>query len=333
MYEEKVLIQSQISWRSIFAGVIAVLAISILLSLLGIALGFALLDPQSTDDISNGSGTAVTIWTFVSLLFSLGIGGFISGKLASTNGYIHGFLVWALSLLVGIWFSAMTINGAARLTGNAISSFTSAAGSVATGIGKSGINLASLSTQAFEELVPLPEFKNSDIKLSEALQKTGIKELQPDYLKAQGEWAKDQIKISAKNLVLNPNDSDKIIQKLSDTLKNRAKTLTDSIDKNQISQALAKNTSLSPQEANTAVNNYFIQQEEFFSTLELNIQKAKVQYVQLKDEAKIKAAHAANTAAKAAVWSFIGLLVGLIVTMLTGKFGVNPTLRNGNFIK
>lgn len=86
MYEEKIVIRNQISWRSIFAGVIAVLAISMLLSLLGVALGFALLDPEAATDISNGSGTAVTIWTLLSLLVSLGIGGFIAGRLAGTDG-------------------------------------------------------------------------------------------------------------------------------------------------------------------------------------------------------------------------------------------------------
>lgn len=333
MYEEKIVIRNQISWRSIFAGVIAVLAISMLLSLLGVALGFALLDPESATDISNGSGTAVTIWTLLSLLVSLGIGGFIAGRLAGTDGYIHGFLVWALALLVGIWFGAMTINNAARLTGSALSSVTSAAGSVATGIGKGGVNLASLSTQAFEELVPLPELKNGDVKLSEALQKTGINELQPDYLKVQGEWAKDQIKSAAKDLVLNPNNSDQIIQKLSDTLKNRAQKVTDSIDKNEVSQALAKNTSLTPQEADQAVNNYFIQQQEFFNSLETNVQKAKIQYIQMKEEAKAKAAAASNAAAKAALWSFIGLFIGLMVTMFAGKFGVTHISRHRTLIK
>lgn len=332
MYEEKIVIQNRISWRSIFAGVIAVLAISILLSLLGVALGFALLDPESATDIGNGSGTAVTIWTILSLLVSLGIGGFIAGRLAGTDGYIHGFLVWALSLLVGIWFGAMTINNAARLTGNAISSVTSAAGSVATGIGKGGVNLASLGTQAFEELVPVPELKKGDVKLSEALQKTGINEFQPDYLKAQSEWAKEQIKDAAKDLVLNPNESDQTIQKLSNTLKNRAQTVTGSIDKNEVSQALAKNTSLTPQEADQAVNNYLVQQEEFFNGLESNIQKAKVKYVQMKKEAKEKAAVATKAAAKAALWSFIGLLIGLIVTMFAGKFGVDRVLRSRTFI-
>lgn len=327
MYEEKLVVQSQISWRSIFAGVISVLAISILLSLLGVALGFALLDPESATDIGNGSGTAVTIWTIISLLLSMAVGGFIAGKLAGKDGLIHGFLVWALALLFGIWFGAMTINNAARVTGSAISSITSAAGSVATGIGKSGINLASLGTQAFEELVQLPELKNGDVKLSEALQKTGIEELQPEYLKAQGEWAKEQIKAAAKDLVLDPSNSDQIIQKLSDTLKNRAQAVTSSIDKNEVSQALAKNTSLTPQEADQAVNNYLTQQNEFFNALEANIQKAKVQYVQLKEETKEKAAAATNVAAKAALWSFFGLLIGLLVTMFAGKFGVDRAIR------
>ena len=333
MYEEKVLIQNRISWASIFAGVIAVLAISMLLSLLGVALGFALLDPESATDITNGSGTAVTIWTILSLLVSLGIGGFIAGRLATTDGYIHGFLVWALSLLVGIWFGAMTINGAARITGSAISSVTSAAGSVATGIGKGGINLASLSTQAFEELVPLPELKDGDAKLSDALRQTGIEELQPEYLKAQGEWAKEQIKASAKDLVLNPDDSDRIIQDLSTTLKNRAQAVTAEIDRNEVSQALAKNTSLTPQEADQAVNNYLAQQDEFFNNLEANIQKAKVQYAQVKEDAKAKAADVTNAAAKAALWSFIGLLIGLLVTVFAGKFGVDRVARRATVVR
>lgn len=332
MYEEKIVIPNRISWASVFAGVIAVLAISMLLSLLGVALGFALLDPESATDVGNGSGTAVTIWTIISLLISLGIGGFIAGRLATTDGYIHGFLVWALSLLVGIWFGAMTINNAARITGSAISSVTSAAGSVATGIGKGGVNLASLGTQAFEELVPLPEFKDGDVKLTEALQKTGIEELQPQYLKAQGEWAKDQIKASAKDLVLNPDDSDKIIQQLSNTLKNRAQAVTASIDRDEVSQALAKNTSLTPQEADQAVNNYLVQQNEFFTNLDSNIQKAKVQYVQAKEDAKEKAAVATNAAAKAALWSFIGLFIGLLVTVFAGKFGVDRWSRRRTIV-
>lgn len=327
MTEQTIILQKRISWPSVFAGVIAVLAVSLLLSLLGVALGFALLDPQSATDISNGSGTAFSIWTGISLLVSLALGGWIAGHLTANDGAIHGFLVWALSLLIGVILGALTLNSAVRLTGSAISSVTSAAGSVASGLGKGGINLAGLGAQAFEELVPLPELKNGDEKLKEALQKTGIPELQPEYLKSQGEWAKAQIKDAAKELVLNPDDSDQIISQLSATLKQRAQSISASINKEEVSQALAKNTSLTPAEADQAVNNYLSEQNDFFNALEVNVEKAKVKYVEVKEQAKAKAAAASNAAAKAALWSFVSLLIGLLVTIFAGRYGAQRAAR------
>ncbi|WP_298147253.1 hypothetical protein [uncultured Acinetobacter sp.] len=50
MTQEHVVLEKRISWASIFAGVVAVLAISLLLSLLGMALGFSMLDPESATD-------------------------------------------------------------------------------------------------------------------------------------------------------------------------------------------------------------------------------------------------------------------------------------------
>ena len=328
MTQEHVVIQDRISWASVFAGVVAVLAISLLLSLLGVALGFSMLDPESATDITNGSGTAVTIWTIISLLISLAIGGFIAGRLAGTDGYIHGFLMWALTLIVGLVFSVMTINSAARLTGNALSSMTSITGSVASGLGQGGMNLAGMGAQAFEEFVPIPELKNADVNIEQALQKTGIRELQPDYLKAQLEWAKGQVQAAAKDLVLNPNDSDKIIQTLSNNLKTRANAVTSSIDKDEVSQALAANSSLTPQQARQAVDNYLQQQDQFFVKLDENVQQAKVRYAQLKAEAKEKAAAATDAAARAALWSFFGLLVGILVSVFAGKMGVQHRLKH-----
>jgi hypothetical protein len=328
MTQENVVLQTRISWASVFAGVVAVLAISLLLSLLGVALGFSMLDPESATDITNGSGTAVTIWTILSLLISLAIGAFIAGRLVGNDGYIHGFLVWSLSLILGLVFSVMTLNSAARVTGNALSSMTSITGSVASGLGKGGVDLMSVGAQAFEELVPMPDLNNADVNIQQALQKSGIPELQPDYLKSQLEWAKGQIQASAKDLVLNPNNSEKIIQNLSQSLKARADSITSSIDRQQVSQALAANSSLTPQEAQRAVNNYLKQQDEIFVKLEENVQQAKIRYEQLKVETKEKAAAATNAAAKAALWSFFGLLIGLIVSVLAGKTGVKHRLNH-----
>ena len=130
-----------------------------------------------------------------------------------------------------------------------------------------------------------------------------------------------------KDLVLNPNDSDRIIQTLSNTLKSRAESITSVVNKQEVSQALAANSNLSPQEAERVVNNYLQQQDQFFVKLEENIQQAKVRYAQVKVEAKEKAAAATNAAAKAALWSFFGLLIGLIVSVFSGKMGMQHRIK------
>lgn len=57
-----------ISWGSIIAGVVTVMAVSILLSTLGSSLGFAMVEPKSDDPV-NGVGMAVGLWT-LSLVYS-----------------------------------------------------------------------------------------------------------------------------------------------------------------------------------------------------------------------------------------------------------------------
>lgn len=89
----------KISWGSVIGGVITVLAVSLLLSTLGTSLGFSIVDPTSDDPI-NGAGTTVVIWSAVSIIISLAAGAFIAGRLAANDGLIHGFLVWATSLIV-----------------------------------------------------------------------------------------------------------------------------------------------------------------------------------------------------------------------------------------
>ncbi|USS96548.1 hypothetical protein M5J15_06780 [Serratia symbiotica] len=76
-----------------------VLAVLLLLSTLGTSLGFSIVDPTSDDPV-NGAGTTVVVWSAVSIIISLAAGVFIAGRLAANDGLIHGFLVWASSLII-----------------------------------------------------------------------------------------------------------------------------------------------------------------------------------------------------------------------------------------
>ncbi|TCM60450.1 hypothetical protein EC844_13310 [Acinetobacter calcoaceticus] len=327
----------RVSWGSIIAGVITVIAISLVLSLLGISLGFSMLDPQSSTDISNGSGTAVTIWTLFSLLLSLAAGGFVAGRLAGIDGLIHGFLVWALSLIIGIILSVMTLSSALSITGSAIGSVASATGSVASGVGsiagKGAGQLFSLGEDVFADVIPKSELQlgdNSSQNIAEALKKSGIPELQPDYLSAQLDVAKDKTTQAVKKLAINPQQSDQIVQDLLASLKQQAEGISSSINRDDVKNAVAKNSSLSPAEADRAVDNFILERQraaekinQELNQLEVNIKKAELKYQQLKEQAAETAAQATKAAAKAALWSFIGLVIGALASAFAGRWAVS----------
>lgn len=67
-----------ISWASVIAGVVTFIAMLLLFSLIGSAIGFGMVSPTSTNPL-DGVGTGVLIWTVVALVLSLGAGGFVAG--------------------------------------------------------------------------------------------------------------------------------------------------------------------------------------------------------------------------------------------------------------
>ena len=320
--------KKRISWASIFAGVLTTLAISFLLSLLGMALGFSMLDPMSNTDVTNGSGTAVSIWAGLSLLVSLGLGGYIAGRLAGLDGAIHGFLTWALSLIIGLFISVSTLSGALSMTGSALGSIGSATGNLASSVGKGSADL--VKSIDFDSIMPntdnLADSTNKNVV--DALKKSNIPQLQPNYLNSQLDWAKQQTQQAVKDIAMNPQQGDQIIDQLVKKLKDRAQSINNSIGRDEIKAAIVKNSNLSNAEADRAVDNFIKERDQavakanqFFEQAQMNIDQAKVRYQELKAEARQKAAVATQAAAKAALWSFIGLLIGMVVSIFCGRIG------------
>lgn len=99
---------STISWRAVLAGVVVALATQILLTTLGLAIGTTTLEASTSSRTLRAAGIGVGIWYLVSTLVSVFFGAFIAGisarELTRTLGSIEGLLVWALSLLLTIWF-------------------------------------------------------------------------------------------------------------------------------------------------------------------------------------------------------------------------------------
>lgn len=112
IYTEDLQHYTGIHWGAVLAGAIASAAFAILLSVLGSGLGFAVVSPWSNNGISAAAfGISAIIWLSLTQIIASGAGGFIAGRLRahwrgvhSDEVYftdtLHGFLTWAIALLV-----------------------------------------------------------------------------------------------------------------------------------------------------------------------------------------------------------------------------------------
>ena len=323
----------RVSWGSIIGGVVSALAVSLLMSLLGTAIGFGMTDPMSSDPVG-GVGTTFGIWSAISLLVSLAVGGFIAGRLAGYAGCIHGFLVWSTSLIINAILSAMAISGAAHMAGSIIGTAASATGSAISGAGNMAGGLANgigdLTGKIDERFHLSDRLEQQDVSgdVRQALQKSGIPALQPDYLDQQLQAAHQDMQKAFDVVRRDPSQFDQAAQQFITSLKQRIEGLSQQIDRNAAVQALVKNSQMSQQQAEQTVDQAIERYQQTvnsardrFNQIEQQVGDVRQQADQLVDQARQQAARATSAVATAAIWGFIGLLIAAIVSTLAGKFG------------
>lgn len=132
----------RISWGGINGGVLLAVGLLILLAALGVAIGISAVNPGQTEASNVGTGAAV--WSAISLLAALFLGGYASTKLGatsdSTTGFLEGALVWVVSMLLMLYLAGsgigMLAGGAFQLVGGAgetVSSTITGAGDFSSG--------------------------------------------------------------------------------------------------------------------------------------------------------------------------------------------------------
>ena len=324
-------LKGRVSWGSVFGGVMTVLAISVLLSILNSSIGLFMLDPLSEHPAS-GIGAAVGIGSAIILIASMAAGGFVAGKLAGMDGIIHGFLVWATTLIVAAILGIFLAVGAAKMTANALGAVSSVTGNVISGAGGIVGNGVSALSEKAEDLFGKIDFnatlkeENIPQNIRTALIKSNVKELQPDYLNKQLEEVKDDLSKSVKEIVASPQETDETINGFLERLKQRAE------NKNDLSKAIANNTNMSKAEADKTVEEYMnlidnarAEAGKQIDKLEANLQKAEQEWKEIKHKALVAADKATDAAARSALISFFALLVGAAVCCVAGAYGGRKT--------
>jgi hypothetical protein len=122
-----------VSWRAIFAGVLVALAVELLLSLLGFAVGLTAFEP--TGQIARGVGMGLGIWLIITAIASVFAGAYFGSRVAGDpwkgDGVAHGVMVWAGFSLLSLWLIGSglgkILSGAGALATNAEMSSSAAA--------------------------------------------------------------------------------------------------------------------------------------------------------------------------------------------------------------
>lgn len=318
-----------LSWGSIFAGVVTFIALFMTFSLIGSAIGFGMVEPTSNNPL-DGVGTGLMIWTVVTLILSLFGAGFVSGVAARRVGLVHGFLTWATSMIVTIVMLSYVTIGAFSVVSSLLGNIASAVGS---GVENVASGTADVASKAFDEITGNMGDINTDqleTDVRDVLKDTDVPELQPNYLQDQVSDATSDITDAGKKIATDPNKSDEIIDDLSTKLKDRATKISDSVDEDAISNAVAKNTDLNQQEAQEATQNIVNglqkasdEAQQQIETAQQNLEQAKQDIDQAVKDARKKADEISDATAKASIWGFIAMVLGLVLTSIGGMVGAN----------
>lgn len=125
---------NRVSWGAILVGVVVGLVVQLLLTMFGIGIGAATLDPGTGDNPSaQGFSITAAVWWAVSGIIASLVGGFAAGRLSgapkeSTAAW-HGLASWATTTLVIFYLATTT---ATTLLGGAFSTISSAMGGAAS---------------------------------------------------------------------------------------------------------------------------------------------------------------------------------------------------------
>lgn len=155
--------QSQMRWSALFGGTAFAIGLWILLQTLGMGIGLSAVD---VDDAGNlkGIGIGTGIWSLIAPLIAMFVGALLVGRLCGSRsravGAMHGAVMWALALVIGLWamlsLVAALASGASRIGGAAISAGTSVVSGAAGNL-EPGKAMSALGIDANDLMAPINE--------------------------------------------------------------------------------------------------------------------------------------------------------------------------------
>lgn len=293
--EEVMVVNGCSSRKAIFAGVLAALALVLLLGLAGMSAGLSLFSP--TKAVLYTLSIGAVLWLVFSTIASMYTGGWVASYFAPgktcKNGVLNGFVVSAVSLFIvlGLTFSGIgsLISGSFSGLQYALSATKEGADSIVTvakGVSKLSPALSEKAKKAIPSLKPITDKINqkiAEILPEEAEGTDSVKKIKADL---------EKLMLNYLNSIENP-DNEEIKEKLV--------------------SSLTKATGKSSEEINQKLDEW------------------KNDYLEAKEKVYQKVAEVSKDAAKAvakfALLNFFILILGIVAGIMGGVQGIR---RNDN---
>ncbi|MDD9330971.1 MAG: DUF3792 domain-containing protein [Bartonella sp.] len=325
---------SVLSWSSIFAGLLTLLATSVCFSFLLAALGFSQMNFFSPFSLEK-SFLSVGISSILIFCLSFSLGGYIAGRFSHHSGALHGFLTWALFMLLVAIQSTVLLSGAAHLGAKTVSGIATATKQAISDFDLEGGKLVPLTERKnFEDFFndksnALFDFNKLSNDLQTLLNKSDIPALNPDNLyNAYRESVKD-LRSTITSFKNDPSNYRLLVKQLGERLSDRVKKLNTQIDRRDVIHHLT-NDGLSQAEAEkTAERAIDVYQTANKKTKEA-IQSLNKQIEALSHNVTVHkgaknsfeiADKAISTASKIGLWSFFASLLGAVIASISGYYG------------
>lgn len=290
---------SAVSWGAIFAGAAAAASLALMLLMLGAGLGLTSISPWENQGLAAGTvGIAAIAWLTFTQIVASGMGGYLAGRLRTkwvdthTNEIYfrdtaHGFLTWAVALLVSAVLLTTTISsligGSAKVVGSV------AGGATATAVNNAGEGSSMLSKSSMEYFTRslFRASGSTPAGNSNASGNDVMSMNQPAPPKAESPAQLAEVTGIFANSIYSgalPQD-----------------------DLTYVAQLVSQNTGISQQEAEQRV-------QAVYDKAQANLKEAKEKAQQAADAAR-------KTTSYVTLWSFISLLIGAFVASLCATYG------------
>jgi len=152
-------LMKRVSWGAIFAGLLVTVVIQLMLTLLGIGIGAATVDPLREQNPAQGLAIGSAIWLIVSALIAVFVGACVSGRLSggprASDGLLHGIVTWSAATVLTV---AMLISATGAIiggTGTLLSGVVKGGGKAAqSGQGQEAMSLVKQVVPDVDKLSP-----------------------------------------------------------------------------------------------------------------------------------------------------------------------------------